>query len=73
MTMLQIDGVLRIVLKNIPKAAAGAEYEGSPPCACGLLVIGHPLLGVPRIPIERVVLNAGRPAVRTPCRYKVLR
>ena len=36
-------------------------------------MIGRPLLGVPRIPIERVVLNAGRPAVRTPCRYEVLR
>ena len=35
MTMLQIDGVLRIALKNIPKAAAGAEYEGSPPLPSG--------------------------------------
>ena len=30
-----LDGILRIVLNNIPKAAAGTEYEGSPPLPSG--------------------------------------
>ena len=31
-TTIQIYGILRIVLTNILKAAAGTEYVGAPPC-----------------------------------------
>ena len=39
----QMYDILRIVLKNIPKAAAGTEYAGAPPCLQAITCRGIPV------------------------------